>query len=380
MKKKSLRLISFVLVMVLLCTQFTVLGEELNINGKSAISIEKETGDVLFEKDPDVQLPIASVTKVMTMLLIAEGLDSGKFTLEDMVTTSEYAASMRGSRVFLEQGEQLSVSDMLKSIAIASGNDAAVAMAEFIGGTEEGFVQMMNDKAAELGMKNTHFVNCNGLDVDGHYSSARDVAIMSRALLSHESVRPFLNIYMDSLRDGKFTLANTNKLTRFYEGCTGVKTGSTDQALYCLSASALRDGMELISVVLGAPSSQKRFGDGSNMLNYGFNNYGVTKLVTAGEEIAQLPVKNGVTDMAAVVAETDYAKMMAKANKTQIDKTVDIPAELRAPLKAGEVIGKITLTSNGETVGEVNVVVKEDIKGASYFKLFGDLFRRWVSK
>ncbi|MGN0148794.1 MAG: D-alanyl-D-alanine carboxypeptidase family protein, partial [Clostridia bacterium] len=272
------RIICFFIVGFMCFSGLTVFAEgdkALDINAKSAVLMEASTGKVLYEYAPDEQLPIASVTKVMTMLLIMEEIDEGRMTLDDMVSVSENAMSYGGSTMFLETGEQLSVNDMLKGIAVASANDGCVAMAEHIAGSESSFVDMMNEKAAELGMSNTHFMNTNGLDEEGHYSSARDVAIMSRELIKHEKIFDYTTIWTDELRDGKFQLANTNKLIRFYNGANGLKTGSTSQALCCLSATAKRDDMQLVGVVLGAPTSAERFASAKTLLDYGFSHYNV---------------------------------------------------------------------------------------------------------
>ncbi|MDO5311127.1 MAG: D-alanyl-D-alanine carboxypeptidase family protein, partial [Clostridia bacterium] len=255
------------------------------INAKSGILMEASTGEVLYEQNADERLPIASVTKTMTMLLIMEALDEGKISLNDTVTVSEYAASMGGSQVFLEVGEQMSADDMLKAIAVASGNDAAVAMAEFISGSEGAFVEKMNKRAAELGCTNTHFINCNGLDeTEEHYSTARDVALISRALISHKKIFDYTTIWMDSLRGGSFGLSNTNKLIRFYKGANGLKTGSTSTAKYCLSATAERDGMQLIAVIIAAPTTADRFSSASALLDFGFANFDAV-----GEGFTDLP-------------------------------------------------------------------------------------------
>ena len=256
------RVICFFICVCFMMHSVAVFAEgntDLVLNAKSAILMEEATGNILYESNPDERLPIASVTKVMTMLLIMEAVDSGKISLDDMVTVSENAMSYGGSTMFLETGEQLTVNDMLKGIAVASANDCCVAMAEHLAGSESAFVDMMNEKAKELGMENTHFMNTNGLDEDDHYSSARDVAIMSRELMKHETIFNYTSIWMDTLRGGKFQLANTNKLIRFYDGANGLKTGSTSKALCCLSAAAKRNDMQLIAVVLGAPTSAERF-------------------------------------------------------------------------------------------------------------------------
>ena len=243
------------------------------VEAGSAILMEKETGTVLYEANAHDKLEPASVTKVMTLLLVMEAIDDGRLKMEDMVTVSAQAASMGGSQVYLKEGEQMTVHDMLKAVAVVSGNDAAVALAEHIAGSEEGFVERMNRRAAELGMADTTFINCTGLPAAGHLTSAYDIAVMSRALLAHPGIREFTTIWMDSVRDGQFQLANTNKLIRFYEGATGLKTGFTDSALYCLSATAERDGMELIAVVMKCPTSEKRFEGAKALLNFGFANY-----------------------------------------------------------------------------------------------------------
>ena len=276
------KLISIILSLSLLAVVIPASAEDVATSAKASILIEQETGRVLQEKEADTKLPIASVTKIMTMLLIMEEIDGGRLTLADEVTVSEYAMSMGGSTMFLEAGEVLTVSDMLKGIAVASANDGCVAMAEHISGSTEAFISLMNKRAKELGMNNTNFVNTNGLDADGHYSSARDVAIMARELCKHEKIFDYTTIWTDSLRDGKFELANTNKLVRFYRGATGLKTGSTDLAGCCLCASATRDGLSLISVVLGAPTSKERFADASGLLDYGFANYRVVRPVSKG--------------------------------------------------------------------------------------------------
>ena len=267
-----------------------------DLNAKSLFLIEADSGSILYERNPDEKLPIASVTKIMTMLLVMEAVDSGKISLDDMVPVSERAMSMGGSTMFLETGEELSVNDMLKGIAVASANDGAVAMAEFVGGSESAFVEMMNSRAKELGMENTNFVNTNGLDDDNHYSTARDVAAMSRELIKHKKIFEYTTIWTDSLRDGKFSLANTNKLIRFYSGANGLKTGSTSKALCCISASAERDGMQLVAVVLGAPTSKERFAAARGLLDYGFANYAAVKPISAGGEAERIPVLKGKED------------------------------------------------------------------------------------
>lgn len=356
-------------IMSLSCVTALAEGDEaqeasakIDINAKSAILMEASTGQVLYESEPDERLPIASVTKVMTMLLIMEEIDSGRLTFEDLVSVSENAMSYGGSTMFLETGEQLTVNDMLKGIAVASANDGCVAMAEHIAGSESQFVDMMNEKAAELGMENTHFMNTNGLDEDDHYSSARDVAIMSRELIKHERIFDYTTIWTDSLRDGKFQLANTNKLVRFYEGANGLKTGSTSKALCCLSATAKRDDMQLIAVVLGAPTSNDRFASARAMLDYGFARYGVKKLVSEGDAFPDAEVKKGVCDTVGAVSGGECSVLLEKTKNGEITEEITMNEELCAPITKGQEIGRIKFTLDGEEVGEAPIVAASDVE------------------
>ena len=343
------------------------------VNAKSAILIEQSTGMVLAENEPDERLPVASVTKIMTMLLIMERIDSGALSYEDMVPVSENAMSYGGSTMFLEAGEELSVSDMLKGIAVASANDGCVAMAEHIAGSESAFVDMMNARAAELGMENTHFMNTNGLDEDDHYSSARDVALMSRELLEHPKITEYTSIWTDELRGGKFKLANTNKLIRFYNGANGLKTGSTSKALCCLSASAARDGMQLIAVVLGAPTSAERFGSAKALLDYGFANYAVTQLCADAEEIADADVINGESNTVKAIAAEEKTLVGRKADAGDIERQVRLTDELRAPVKAGDVIGSLDFSRGGEVIDSVELVAAQDVAKKGIGRILAEL-------
>lgn len=328
---------------------------DLGLNAKSAILMEESTGNILYESNPDERLPIASVTKVMTMLLIMEAVDSGKISLDDMVTVSENAMSYGGSTMFLETGEQLTVNDMLKGIAVASANDGCVAMAEHLAGSESAFVDMMNEKAKELGMENTHFMNTNGLDEDDHYSSARDVAIMSRELMKHETIFNYTSIWMDTLRGGKFQLANTNKLIRFYDGANGLKTGSTSKALCCLSAAAKRNDMQLIAVVLGAPTSAERFASAKSILDYGFANYAVNTQITAGDEVQKIAVEKGVDKEVGVVAGDSCSTLVKKGQEDNITKEIKIDETITAPIEAGQKIGTMTISRDGEVIADIDL-------------------------
>ncbi len=348
------------------------------VKGESGILMEAKTGEVLYEWNPDDKHQIASVTKTMTMLLIMEALEQGKIKKEDMVTVSENAASMGGSQVFLEVGEQMSVHDMLKAIAVASGNDAAVAMAEHIGGTHEAFVEKMNKKAEELGCNNTHFINCTGLDeTEDHYSTARDVAIISRKLLTYPDIFNYTTIWMDSLRDGAFGLSNTNKLIRFYKGANGLKTGSTSTAKYCLSATAERDGMQLIAVVLAAPSTGERFGSATALLDYGFANYAVTDTEQLGLTMPEIPVRGGVE---AVVKpkEENSGFIVKKGNQNKVEYEIQTEEFLRAPVEEGQKIGEVIFRIDGEEVVRRELLAEVGVPRIGVWKMFLKMLRTWI--
>lgn len=345
-------------------------------SAKSVLLMEQSTGKVLFENNADEKLPIASVTKIMTMLLICEALDEGKITMEDMVPVSERAMSMGGSTMFLAAGEELSVYEMLKGIAVASANDGCVAMAEYISGSVEGFVDEMNKKAQELGMQNTNFINTNGLDDDNHYSTARDVALMSRELLRHDRIFEFTTIWTDKMHDGQYDLANTNKLIRFYQGANGLKTGSTSKALCCISATAKRNDMQLIAVVLGAATSNDRFADARTLLDYGFANYAVDKPVESGEEVCTVPVVKGRKENVPVCAKNEFSYLTSKGNKNACETEIILPEEIKAPVTKGQVVGNMVFRAEGEEIGEVELVAGEDINKKSFTDIIGELFNR----
>ena len=347
---------------------------DLGLNAKSAILMEESTGNILYESNPDERLPIASVTKVMTMLLIMEAVDSGKISLDDMVTVSENAMSYGGSTMFLETGEQLTVNDMLKGIAVASANDGCVAMAEHLAGSESAFVDMMNEKAKELGMENTHFMNTNGLDEDDHYSSARDVAIMSRELMKHETIFNYTSIWMDTHRGGKFQLANTNKLIRFYDGANGLKTGSTSKALCCLSAAAKRNDMQLIAVVLGAPTSAERFASAKSLLDYGFANYAVNTQITAGDEVQNIAVEKGVDKEVGVVAGDSCSTLVKKGQEDNITKEIKIDETITAPIEAGQKIGTMTISRDGEVIADIDLNASSAVEKKGIGLIIKDFF------
>lgn len=345
---------------------------------KSAILIEQETGEVLFEKNADEQLPPASITKIMTLLLTMEAIDSGKISLDDMVTCSSHAESMGGSQIWFEEGEQLSVDDLLKAAAISSANDASVALGEFIAGSEEAFVDQMNEKAAELGMTNTHFVNACGLDADGHLTTARDIATMSRALLSHSLITNYTSVWISELRDGKTQLVNTNKLVRFYDGCTGLKTGTTDGAGSCLSASATKKGMSLIGVTLGSATSADRFSAARGLLDYGFANYTRVEL-PALENIEPVKVRSGVDQQVDVVCEPPKAVIVKSADKDKIEQEAQVFPDVEAPVEEGQMLGKVLVKVDDETICEYQLVAALPVAKMTFFKAFQKLFYSMVA-
>lgn len=345
---------------------------------KSAILIEQETGEVLFEKNADEQLPPASITKIMTLLLTMEAIDSGKISLDDMVTCSSHAESMGGSQIWFEEGEQLSVDDLLKAAAISSANDASVALGEFIAGSEEAFVDQMNEKAAELGMTNTHFVNACGLDADGHLTTARDIATMSRALLSHSLITNYTSVWISELRDGKTQLVNTNKLVRFYDGCTGLKTGTTDGAGSCLSASATKKGMSLIGVTLGSATSADRFSAARGLLDYGFANYTRVEL-PALENIEPVKVRSGVEQQVDVVCEPPKAVIVKSADKDKIEQEAQVFPDVEAPVEEGQMLGKVLVKVDDETICEYQLVAALPVAKMTFFKAFQKLFYSMVA-
>ncbi len=349
------------------------------VTAPSALLMEAASGQVLYELNADDKLPIASVTKSMTMLLIMEALDSGKIKLSDKVQTSEYAASMGGSQIFLEPGEEMTVEEMLKAIAVASGNDAAVAMAEFVAGGEPAFVELMNKRAKELGCKNTHFINCNGLDeTTEHYSTARDVAIISCELLKHPKILEYTTIWMDTLRGGEFGLSNTNKLIRFYKGANGIKTGSTSTAKYCLSASAKRDGMQLVAVVLAAPSSAERFSSASKLLDYGFANYSVVNAAEKIGELKPLPVIGGKADFTTPAADKKVNFVVKKGNQDKVEVSCTFDEPLRAPLKKNQKIGSAVLSIEGKKTAVCDILAGEDIERMNISAMFWKMMQKWM--
>ena len=370
MKRASLLLAALLLLTPAMALEQPT-GEELKISAPSAILMERSTGAVLYEKNADEHMSPASVTKIMTLLLIMEQLDSGQLATSDIVTASAHASSMGGSQIWLKEGEQMSVDEMLKCIAVVSANDCAVAMAEHISGTEQLFVERMNKRAEELGLEDTHFTGCTGLFDDGeHYTSAYDVAVMSRELIGHELIKNYTTIWMDSIRGGKFELSNTNKLVYWYQGCTGLKTGYTSTAMYCLSATAERDGVEYIAVVMHGDSIESRNNDAKALLNYGFASFTLCPL--HGAELPDIPVELGRSG--SVRCEYDggeYALVPKTGAEPEYELT--LPERVAAPVAAGARLGTLWVSVGGELLREVPVVAAEDVARLGYFGLWGKL-------
>lgn len=338
------------------------IGQRLDIKAKSSILMEAKTGKILYEDNADEKLAPASITKIMPLLLIMEALERGDLALEDVVYASEHACSMGGSQIWLEPGEGMTVDELLKATVIASANDACVALGEAVAGSEEGFVALMNKRAKELGMTNTNFVNATGLDAENHYTSAHDVAVMSKELISHELIKKYSNVWMDSLRDGKSELVNTNKLVRFYEGTTGLKTGTTGIAKYCLSATANRNGMELVAVILAGETSNDRFNGAKKLLDYGFANYSFQKLGADLKSGTTAKVLRGVKKKVYVAAEDTVDILVPKADKQDITRVTEWNEQITAPLKKGDVLGYVNLYMGDTQVGRIKIVANEDIK------------------
>ena len=352
------------------------LGEG-DISAPAAVLMDADTGKILYEKNAHEQRACASITKVMTLTLVMEAVDSGKIHMDDVVTASAHAASMGGSDIWLEEGEQMTVDDMIKATAVASANDAAVALAEFICGTEDDFVAAMNEKANALGMDDTTFMNCNGLDEEGHITSAYDVALMSRELIKHEKIFDYTNIWLDNLRGGETQIVNTNKLLRSYDGITGLKTGTTGEAGACISATAERNGLSLIGVVLGADSGKERFRDAATLLDYGFANF-ESKELGLEEELAPITVEGGMEDDVSVSCEGVTGLTVPKGEGKGITQTVDIPESLTAPVRKGDVVGRVVFTLNGEELASFDVTANDDVEEKSFGSILGLLLHSLI--
>lgn len=351
---------------------------ELAPEARSAILIERDTGAVLYEKNAHEPLPPASMTKIMTMLLIMEAIDQGKLKIDERVRASEYAASMGGSQIFLEPGEEMTVDDLLKGVAIGSGNDAAVALAERIAGSEEAFVHMMNEKARQLGLKHTAFENTTGLPAKNHYSTAYDMAVMAKELLKYDLITKYTGTYEDYLRentDKKFWLVNTNRLVKFYPGVDGLKTGYTSEAKYCLTATAKKGNMRVIAVVFGAPTPKARNAQITKMLDYAFSHYETKPLYKKGETITMLPVSKGKKKSVAVVTSEPISVLLKKGEKSEAVKTTwKLNKKAKAPVKKGDVLGTLVVKKDGAVIAKSPLVAKEQVEEANMWELFKRMF------
>lgn len=379
---KKLRVIAVILTVLITVMYFpsgvSALSDD-EITAPSAVLIEAETGKVLYEKNMHEVRACASITKVMTLLLVFEAIDSGKISMEDNVTASAHAASMGGSDIWLEQGETMTVHEMIKATVVASANDAAVALAEYVSGTEDEFVVQMNQKAKELGMKETVFKNCNGLDEEGHITSAYDVAIMSRELIKHKKIFEYSGIWMDYLRDGKTQLVNTNKLLKSYDGITGLKTGTTSQAGSCISATAERDGLSLIAVVLGSATGSERFTDAAKLLDYGFANYAMYLPSVPENAVCDIKVKNGMKPDVRTTVDVSVPFLIAKGSDGKITSEVSLPEEVEAPINKGDTIGKLIYKNEKEKIAEYSITAESSIEQITFGAVFIKIFRSLVS-
>ena len=351
-------------------------GAGLSLSCSSALLMEKETGTILYQQNAHIRLEPASVTKVMTLLLVMEAVDEGRLSLDEPVTVSAHAAGMGGSQVYLKEGEQMSVGEMIKCVAVVSGNDCAVALAEHLAGSESAFVSQMNQRAQELGMTDTTFLNCTGLPASGHMTSAYDIALMSRELiLNHPSIRDYTTIWMDSIRDGAFGLTNTNRLVRFYQGTTGLKTGSTDSALYCMSATAERDGMELIAVVMKAPTTAQRFADAQTLLDYGFANYTLVS-VYPDSPLAPIPVLLGTTAQVQPQLQRECRLLVHKAQADQVTTSLTLAQDVEAPVDQGQTLGELKVYVGEELRDTVPIVSAQQVDRLTVPGIFSQMLRQ----
>jgi len=387
LKKLLFKTVAFMVVLLTVTTPFSidVYAQELpfDVNAKSALLMDYDTGTILYEKNIHEKLPTASVTKIMTILLAMEALEEGRLKLEDEVPVSEYAASMGGSQVFLYPGEKLPVSAMLKAIIVASANDASVAIAEKISGTHEAFVKKMNERAKELGMNNTNFVNCTGLPAENHYTTAYDISIMSRELLKHPLFFKWSTIWLDNLEESQNNtlLTNTNRLVRFYDGCDGIKTGSTSEALYCLAATAKRGNLRLISVVLAAPTSNIRFTEAAKLMDYGFANYDLVPIVKKDQLVEkEVEISGGKERFISGIAAQDFSVLQKKEESKDFDIKTELLSNIKAPIEKGQIIGTLSIEKEGKVIGTVEILSDREVKTANIFDYFKNIIKQWIQE
>lgn len=352
--------------------------DELNLECQSAILIEQNSGQILYEKNCHEQLRPASVTKLMTLLIIFEGLESGQITLQDKVPCSQNAASMGGSQIWLDTREELTVDEMLKAMCVVSANDCTVAMAEYMAGSESAFVDKMNERAKQLGMNDTTFKNCHGIDEDGHVTSSYDIALMSRELLTkHPDITNYTTIYMDTLRNGQSQLVNTNKLVRNYKGATGLKTGSTSLALFNLSASATRDDLSLIAVIMKAPTSAKRFSEAQRVLDYGFKNYEFKQFGKNGDVIGNVTVEKGIEKEVNAMLNGNCGVLLKKGSESNVVQNVNLPQKISAPVEKGQKIGQVTYSIDGKLLQTVDIISDKEVKKESLMNVVSYIYEKW---
>lgn len=376
------RLISIILI-IILSLNFSIVYGEIDISGRSYLLMDFNSGEIILAKNEHEKLPPASITKVMTLLIAMEYIDSGAINLDDKVIISESASKAIGTSVYLDAGEVQTVESLLKAICIRSANDASIALAVYIAGSEEAFVKLMNDRAIQLGMENTNFNNSSGLPTENHFSSAYDIGIMSRELMKHEDIIPYLTTYMEDMQVGKSktsiqSMVNTNRLIRDYEGANGIKTGSTSEARYCLSASAKRGDLQLIAVVMGAETSALRFSEAMKLLDYGFSNYESVTIGKKGDILANIPVEKGKEDFIPLMLERDSHLLLAKGNKGNIEKEMVYPEYIKAPIEQGEKIGEFIVKLDGQEVDRINLIAKSQIDKGSFAKMLKNVWENFL--
>lgn len=386
MRKKINVFICVLMIMSMILPAYTANAQlqPFDINSKSALLMDAGTGTILYEKNIHEQLPPASVTKIMTMLLVMEALDSNKISLDDKVVISERASKMGGTQLYLEPGEIKTVEELMKGVAIRSANDASLALGEFIAGTEELFIQQMNNRAKELGMENTTFINTNGLPAEGHLTTAYDIALMSRELLNHKDVHKWLTTWMDTVivgkRESPQSLVNTNRLINTYQGANGIKTGYTSEAMHCLSASATRGNTTFIAVVMAAPSSQIRFSEAAKLLDYGFANYNTVEIAKKNSTIENVLLNKGKDTKVEVVSKDNLNALVKKGDENKVEKEIVLPPSVTAPVTQGEKIGEIIARIDGKEIGKVDLIAKESVEKASVLNILNKMFTQMMGK
>lgn len=377
------RIISVCLFVIFMFTSVFAYGD-VNITSKSALLMDYSTGEIIFSKNENEKFPPASLTKIMTLLIAMESLDNSRINLEDKVYVSKHAASIKGSTAFLDEGESQTVENLIKAVAIRSANDASIALAEHILGSEEAFVKYMNERASQLGMNNTNFTNASGWPDPDLHSTALDVALMSRELMKHDKIHKYLTIYMEDLAVGKSKssiqqMVNTNRLIKDYEGANGIKTGSTIEAGHCVSGSAIRDGLHLIAVIMGGKNSKVRFDEAKSLLDYGFANYESLRIGNSGDLIATLPIEKGSENFVEIVLERDSLALLPKGKKTNVEKSFNHPESIKAPVQSGEVVGEMIVTIDGTEVDRVNLISNMEIKRGTYRSILKKTIRNFIT-